>query len=152
MGVLAWNQRGGKKTKTERGQRLIYWTGMTCVLSLIRLCELCAVTGLSVTCRRISSSAFHSDLLNLRKPNTDIWLSFQKQEQGGAPTCGYHLWEKKASPIAGFRFRSPSSTGRVDGHHPEQTEKGKRITWAEKYTHFSIGVLLLNVWVCLPFS
>ena len=53
-----------EENKSERGQRLIYWFGMTC--------RLWAVTGLSVTFGRISSSAFCSAPLNLRKPNREI--------------------------------------------------------------------------------
>ena len=58
--------------KSERGQRLIYWSGMTC--------RLWAVTGLRVTFGRILSSAFCSAPLNLRKPNREMSGSLSKNK------------------------------------------------------------------------
>ncbi len=77
----------------------------------------------------------------------DFWLSFQKQKQGRGPTRIALYGRRKQASIPGFGFvlrrstpfavrRGSTVAVKWDGHHSEQTEKAKRITCAEKYTHF----------------
>ena len=105
------------------------------------------MTGLSVTLGRISPSAFHSDPLNLRKPNREISGSPSKNKNKVLLQLPLPFMGGESKPQCRFSVsfavvrRGFTVAFEWDGHHSEQAEKGKRIIWAEKYTHFRLEFL-----------